>query len=297
MTVGKYKYIHPGSIIFDLFLALFMCFLLLVIIFPFLNIISISLSSPGAILAGQVSWHPVELNVKGYELVFGQPMIWRAYWNTIKYAIVGTAITLLFTSMIAYSLMIRDFIFRKPIILILMITMFFSGGMIPSYLQIMKLGLMNTIWAVTLPGAVGAWNVFIYRTFFRSISPEMREAAFIDGAGEFSILFKIYFPLSKALFATFGLFALVGYWNMWFNAMLYIKDNLKQPVQIILRQVMNSASQIDEGTANELLTTMQINPKNVQYACIVATVWPIMAVYPFLQKHFEKGMMLGAIKG
>jgi putative aldouronate transport system permease protein len=274
-----------------------MCFLLLVIIFPFLNIISISLSSPGAILAGQVSWHPVELNVKGYELVFGQPMIWRAYWNTIKYAIVGTSITLLFTSMVAYALMIRDFVFRKPIVLILTITMFFSGGMIPSYLQIMKLGLMNTIWAVTLPGAVGAWNVFIYRTFFRSISPEMREAAFIDGAGEFSILVKIYFPLSKALFATFGLFALVGYWNMWFNAMLYIKDNLKQPVQIILRQVMNSASQIDEGTANELLTTMQINPKNVQYACIVATVWPIMVVYPFLQKHFEKGMMLGAIKG
>jgi putative aldouronate transport system permease protein len=291
------KYINPGSVIFDVVLILFMLFLLLIIVYPFLNIIAVSLSTPTAIAMGKVGWLPVGFNIHGYQMIFGKPTIWIAYRNTILYAVVGTLFNLLLTSMISYALMLREFVLRKPITILLTITMFFSGGMVPGYILIQNLGLMNTIWALVLPSCISAYNIFIYRAFFKNISPEMREAAFIDGAGEFRILFLIYMPLSKALFATFGLFAVVGYWNMWFDALLYIKDNLKQPVQIILRQILFISRMTAVEGAQAMIDNNLINPKNVQFACIIATVWPIMCVYPFLQKYFERGMMIGAVKG
>ncbi|MDR0668800.1 MAG: carbohydrate ABC transporter permease [Treponema sp.] len=291
------KYIHPGAVIFDVVLVMVMLVLVVSIVYPFLNIIAVSLSTPTAIATGRVGWFPVGLNLKGYEMVFGRAQIWIAYGNTLIYAIAGTALNLLVTSMISYALMLREFVLRKPITVLLTITMFFSGGMVPSYILIQNLGLMNTLWAIVLPSCVSAYNVFIYRAFFRSIPAEMREAAFIDGAGEWRILFGIYVPLSKALYATFGLFAVVGFWNMWFEPLLYIKDNLKQPIQIILRQILFTSQMIAVEGAGEAVNLNLINPKNVQFACIVATVWPLMCIYPFLQKYFEKGMMIGAVKG
>jgi putative aldouronate transport system permease protein len=291
------KYIHPGGMLFDAALVIFMLLLMLSIIYPFLNIIAVSLSTPTAIATGQVGWVPVGLNLKGYEMIFGRTQIWIAYRNTIIYAVIGTLLNLLMTSMISYALMLREFVLRKPVTILLTITMFFSGGMVPSYILIQNLGLMNTMWAIILPSCVSAYNVFIYRAFFKNIPSEMREAAFIDGAGEWRILFGIYVPLSKALYATFGLFAIVGFWNMWFTPMLYIKDNLKQPVQIILRQILFTSQMTAVEGAGEAVNLNLINPKNVQFACIIATVWPVMCIYPFLQKYFEKGMMIGAVKG
>jgi ABC-type sugar transport system, permease component len=286
-----------GSKTFDVILTVIMCFLILIIMYPFLNIIAISLSSPSAISTGMVTWYPVELNLKGYEMVFGNPRIWGAYGNSLMYAILGTTFSLLFTSMIAYALAIKEFVLRKPITILLTITMFFSGGMVPNYILIQQLGLMNTIWSVILPGCVAAYNIFIYRSFFSGISTEMREAAYMDGASDIKILFKIYYPLSKALFATFGLFAIVGYWNMWFEPLLYLKDSTRHPIQLILRQILFNSGLQGMSGAMEMVNQQMLNPKNVQYAVIIATILPVLIIYPFLQKYFEKGMMIGAVKG
>ena len=158
---------------------------------------------------------------------------------------------------------------------------------------------MNTMWALVLPGAVSAYNVFVYRSFYKGISLEIREAARIDGAGEAAVLFRIYMPLSKALYATFGLFAIVGMWNSYFNAMLYIKDQTRQPIQNILRTILFSSG-AEGGTydgVNQLVQNGVLNPKNVQYATIFATVAPVLMIYPFIQKHFTQGMQVGSVKG
>lgn len=289
--------IYIGSRLVDGVLIAIMCFLILIILYPFINIIAISLSGPNAIATGRVSWFPIDLNLKGYETVFGSPQIWIAYGNTILYVLVGTVLNLIATSMISYALMTNEFILKKPITLILTITMFFSGGMIPNYILIQNLGLMNSMWAVVLPNCISAYNIFIYRAFFKGISPELREAAFVDGAGNFRILFQIYVPLSKALLATFGLFSIVQYWNQWFEPLLYLKDDLKQPIQIVLRQVLFTSLMVGMDGASEMVKNQMINPKNIQYACIIATIVPVLIIYPFLQKYFAQGMMVGAVKG
>jgi putative aldouronate transport system permease protein len=291
------KNIHSGSVIFDGLLVILMLAIVVVVIYPFMNIIAISLSGPRAIATGRVTWRPIDLNLRGYQMVFSDPKIWISYRNTLLYAVVGTAMNIVLTSMISYALMLKEFVLRKPITVILTITMFFSGGMVPSYILILNLGLMNTMWSIILPSCIAAWNIFIYRSFFGNISREMREAAFVDGAGEFRILFQIYMPLSKALFATFGLFAVVGFWNMWFEPLLYLKDSAKQPIQMILRQILFTSLAGGMDGASEAINLQQINPKNIQYACIIATIWPVLCIYPFLQKYFVKGMMVGAVKG
>lgn len=296
-TAKKTNKIHVGSKVFDVMLIGFMSLLMLIIIYPFINIIAVSFSGASAITRGQVTWIPVDFNTKGYELVFSDPKIWRGYLNTVTYAALGTFLSLLFTAMISYPLMLRDFVLRKFLTVLLTITMFFSGGMVPGYILIDRLGLLNSIWSVILPGCVSAYNIFIYRSFFKGISAEMREAAFMDGAGDIRILFQIYLPLSKALFATFGLFAVVNYWNMWFEPLLYLKDSAKQPIQTFLRQVLFTSQAAGMDGAQEMINKNLINPKNIQYACIIATIGPVLLVYPFVQKYFEKGMMVGAVKG
>lgn len=291
--------IHIGSYTFDVFLVILMIGISIIMIYPFINIIAISLSSSKMISMGVVTWWPKEFNFKGYEIVFGQNNVWIAYKNTIIYVIVGTTINLLLTSMIAYALMLNDFVFRKPLTILLLITMFFSGGTVPTYLAVQKYHMIDTLWALVLPNAVSAYNVFVYRAFYRGISSEIREAAMVDGASNFRILFRIYIPLSKALYATFGLFSAVAIWNNFFDALLYIKDSAKQPIQMILRQIL-FASGAAGGTFDGVSEMMQkgiINPKNVQYACIIATIGPILLVYPFIQRYFAQGVQIGAVKG
>lgn len=291
--------IHIGSYFFEVALVIFMIAISIIMLYPFLNVLAVSFSSNAMISSGKVTWFPKEFNIGGYEIVFGQNAIWRAYKNTLIYALVGTVINLLLTSMLAYAMMVKDFVLRKPLTIYLLITMFFSGGTMPTYLVIKDLGLMNTIWALVLPGAISAYNVFVYRAFYNGISTEIREAARVDGAGEFNILFRIYMPLSKALYATFGLFSMVGIWNNYYNALLYIKDENRQPIQMILRQILFSSGAAG-GTfdgVSELVQSGKINPKNVQYACIIATIAPILMIYPLIQKNFTQGMQIGAVKG
>ncbi len=289
--------IHIGGYSFDIVNTLFLLVVCALVLLPFLRVLAISLSSSRMIDRHLVGIWPRELNLKGYEIVFSKQTIYISYVWTLLYSFSFTLISVSMTACLAYPLSVNDFILRKPISILLLITMFFSGGTVPSYLLIKNLGLMNTMWALVLPGAVGAWNTFLYRAFFKGISHEIREAALIDGAGELRILVRIIVPLSKALFATFSLFAIVGQWNSYFAAMLYIKDTAKQPIQNILRSIVYTSVTATFSDASIAITNNAVNTLNVQYACLVATIAPLLLIYPFIQKYFEQGMQVGAVKG
>ena len=292
--------IRVGSLTFDVVLIILLLLFCVVILYPFLHVIAVSLSSSRMITRGAVGLIPQELNVKGYEIVFSKSTIYTAYLWTVWYALLFTLLNVSLTSCLGYALSVQEFKLKGFISVIMLITMFFSGGTIPSYLNIRNLGLMNTTWALVLPGCVSAWNVFMYRSFFKGISHEIREAALIDGAGELRILISVILPLSKALIASFSLFAIVGMWNSYFSALLYIKDASRHPIQMILRSIVftsNSMGSSFGSDANVMLTNGQVNPKNVQYACLVATIAPLLLIYPFIQKYFEQGMQVGAVKG
>ncbi len=292
---GGVKRIHVSDVI----LAIVMGALCIIFIYPFINIIAISLSSNVMIGTGSVTWFPKELNAAGYKLVFGKKPIYLAYLNTIKYCVLFALVNVLTTAMIAYSLTQKEFVLRKLITVLLLFTMFFSGGTVPTYLVVSNLELLNTSWALVFPTAVSAYNIFVYRAYFKGITGDLREAAKIDGAGEFRILFQIVFPLSKPLFATFGLFAVVGMWNNYMEPLLYISDTKKQPIQMVLRNIIFQAGGgVTFGTDYYMLADSgALNPKNVQYAAIVAATLPIMIFYPFLQKYFVQGVQVGAVKG
>jgi len=305
MTSGQFhsrpkNKIRIGNISFDIILTVLLLLFVVIILYPFLHVIAVSLSSSRMITRNAVGLIPQELNVKGYEIVFSKPAIYTSYLWTLWYSLLFTVLNVSMTACMGYALSVPEFKLKGFVSAVMLITMFFSGGTIPSYLNIRNLGLMNTTWALVLPGCVSAWNVFMYRSFFKGISHEIREAALIDGAGELRILISIVLPLSKALIASFSLFAIVGMWNSYFSALLYIKDATRHPIQMILRSIVFTANSMGStfgGDANIMLTNGTVNPLNVQYACLVATIAPLLLIYPFIQKYFEQGMQVGAVKG
>lgn len=290
-----------SSRIFDVFNILFMLLIGVIMLYPFLNVIAVSLSSNDQVMMGNISIIPKDLNLGAYKMVLEDPLVWNSYGNTILYAIGSVVCTLGFTSLLAYPLSVDDFKGKKIITIYLTITMFFGGGLIPTYLWIKQMGLLNTYWVMVLPGCVGAYNVFVFRTFFQGIAKELRESAYIDGANDLVILFRIVLPLSKALLATFTLFTIVGTWNSWFNALIYLNDELKYPLQLVLRRYLFNAADGIGGTMDQAMkmqmAQMHVNAKSVQMAVIVVAMLPITFIYPFLQKYFAKGVTLGAIKG
>lgn len=289
--------IYIGSRAFDVFLVIFMLIVSIIFLYPFLNVIATSLSSNRMITTGQVTFFPKELMLDGYKMLFKEQNIFGAYWNTIVIAVGTMLVSLSLTSLLAYVMMVPDFVLRKPLSVFLLITMFFSGGTVPTYLLIQNLGLYNSWWSLILPNAVTAYNVFVYRSFYKGISYEIREAARIDGASELNILTRIYVPLSKALYATFGLFSVVGVWNSYYEALLYIKDPDKQPIQMLLRKIVFTSGTSNMADAQQMISDGALNQLNVQYACVIATIGPILLVYPFVQKYFAQGMQVGAVKG
>ena len=301
MSFGKAKKqnnkIHIGSRAFDVFLIAFMIIVSIIFLYPFLNVIATSLSSNRMITTGQVTFFPKEFHLHGYKALFKDENILGAYWNTIVIAVGTMIVSLVLNSLMAYVMMAPEFVLRKPLSIILLITMFFSGGTVPTYLLIQNLGLYDSWWSLILPNAVSAYNIFIYRSFYQGISPEIREAARIDGASEFQILTKIYVPLSKALYATFGLFSVVGAWNSYYEALLYIKDPAKQPIQMLLRKIVFTSGTANMSDAQQMISNGNLNSLNVQYACVIATIGPILLVYPFIQKYFAQGVQVGAVKG
>ena len=289
--------INIGSRAFDVFLIVFMIIVSIIFLYPFLNVIATSLSSNRMITTGQVTFFPKEFHLDGYKALFKDENILGAYWNTIVIAVGTMIVSLVLNSLMAYVMMAPEFVLRKPLSIILLITMFFSGGTVPTYLLIQNMGLYDSWWSLILPNAVSAYNIFIYRSFYQGISPEIREAARIDGASEFQILTKIYVPLSKALYATFGLFSVVGVWNSYYEALLYIKDPAKQPIQMLLRKIVFTSGTANMSDAQQMISNGNLNSLNIQYACVIATIGPILLVYPFIQKYFAQGVQVGAVKG
>lgn len=289
--------IYIGSRTFDVVLIIIMAALSVIFIYPFLNVLAISLSGNGMIVTGQVTFYPKDIIFEGYKMLFKEENILLAYINTIIIAAGGALLTLTLTSLLAYVMMVPDFVLKKPLSYFLLITMFFNGGTVPGYILIRNLGLYNTWWALILPGAVSAYNVFVYRAFFKGISLELREAARIDGASEFGILTRIYVPLAKALYATFGMMSVVGTWNSYFSALLYLEDTKIQPIQMVLRRIVFTSGIDNMSDTHEMITSGKLNQLNVQYACVIMTMGPILLAYPFAQKYFVKGMQVGAVKG
>ncbi len=303
-STAKNKIKKPvGEQIFDAANIVFMVLIILIMAYPMLYVLSISLSSANEVNKGGFFLLPRAFTIDAYTIVFKEPGIPRSYLNTVLYTVGGTFFTLLFTSMIAYALSVQDFVFKKFLTVYLTITMFIGGGMIPSYLLMKELHLLDTYWVIVIPGCVGAYNVVLFRTFFKGNAMELREAAMIDGASEFRIYLQIVVPLSTAIFATMGLFAAVGHWNSYFSHLIYLKSSEKFPYQLILRRLLNSvadltnAKELDNEMAQEALRNQKYNAKNLQMAAIFIGMAPILCVYPFVQKYFVKGMFVGSLKG
>ena len=273
--------------------------LVLIIMYPLIYVLSSSFSSGQAVSSGKVLLWPVDFSFQGYRIIFSYKLVWSGYLNTIIIAVVATLINLAITIMAAYPLSRRDFLGKGLYMAIFMFTMFFSGGIIPKYILMSSLKLTNTRWAVILSGAISVYNMIIMRTYFRnSIPSDLFDAARIDGVSDWGYLFKIVLPLSKAIIAVIALYYAVGHWNSYFTAMMYIRDRDLQPLQMILRDILNASnvdlSQIDDA---EILAQMTGAADLIKFALIVVSTIPILCVYPFVQKYFEKGVMIGSVKG
>lgn len=263
-------------------------------LYPVIYCFSLSVSDP-KILGGQpIGLLPKGFTLEAYAYLLSSSKVYRYYANTILYAGLGTVITLLTTSLVAYPLSISTFSGRKVITVFLVITMFFSGGMVPAYLNIQRLGLMDTIWAMILPG-IGAYNVMVYKTFFRQLPDSLKEAAKVDGAGHFRILFTIVLPLSKSMLATMALFSIVGHWNGYLNAVLYLRSSEKFPIQMLLRSLMVTLDVMEEDVGGAL-EQIAVSSRSVRGAGAMIAMIPILCVYPFMQKYFAKGVMIGSVK-
>lgn len=267
-----------------------------IFIYPLINTLALSLSNARDLVGEAIYLLPKGFTLNAYKSLLADSTILRYYMNTILYAVSGTLITLLCTALMSYALIFDELKGRKIVSIMLLITMFFGGGLIPTYLTIKSYHMMDTIWALILPGAISAWNVMMFRTFFLTIPESLREAAFIDGAGHFRVLFNIMIPLSKPLLATVGLFTIVGFWNDYFNALIYLDTSKKMPIQIFLRRMLIDMQPGSEVDMSRVLDVLSINPRTTKAAATIITVIPILCVYPFLQKYFAKGMMLGSVK-
>lgn len=281
---------------FQIVNKIIMLLVVVVTLYPILYLIAESFSSEQYIYAGEVTIIPKGFNVETYKVVMSDSYFWSGYENTILYSVVGTFINVAMTAVFAYPLSKRNLLGYKFWIKFAMFTMYFGGGMIPNYLLVNNLHMKNTIWSIVIPGAISTFNLMIMKTSFEQIPRELEEAAAIDGLNTIGIFTKIVLPLSGAILATMTLFYAVGNWNSWFSAMLYLDDKRKQPVSLYLRNLITSVSAVatDDEAANA--DTTQI-ASNIKSATMVLTTLPIVCIYPFLQKYFVSGVMLGAVKG
>ena len=278
---------------------LFLSVVLIVILFPLLHIVSASFSSPGAVSSGKVWLWPVDVTLIGYKAVFQNSNILIGFGNSLFYAVVGTLVNVAFTVMLAYPLARKTFYVRNIIMMLLVFTMFFDGGLIPNYLLVKSLGMLDTRWAMIIPGALAVFQVIIARTFFQTTIPEeLAEAAEMDGSSDITFFLKIVLPLSKPILAVLALMYAVGHWNSYFNALIYLKDSSLFPLQIFLRDILilNSVSAEMVTNVNELLVREGLKDL-LKYSLIVVASAPVLVIYPFVQKYFVKGVMIGFLKG
>ena len=279
--------------VINLSLLLLVC---LIIVYPIYHLLIVSISDGYAVIRGEVGLLPVGINFTAYRAVLQNPAIPRAYMNTVLYTTVGTAINLIFTTLCAYPLSRKWFYGRNVFTFLIIFTMFFDAGIISNFMVVRSLGLLDTMWAIVLPPAISSWNMIIMRTFFQTQIPdELHESAHLDGAREFTIFLKIVLPLSKPVLATMALFYAVGHWNSWFSALVYLSRSEMFPMQLIMRNIVLSGD--TTAMAATVAADMGIIATNIRYAVVFITMAPILLVYPFVQRYFVKGIMIGSLKG
>lgn len=283
-----------GHRIFNVFNIILLGALGLSMVLPLIHIIAQSLSNNVAINAGKVSFWPVGFTLGSYKLIVKDPTIWIGFRNSVILTVFGTLINLVMTTTLAYPLSRTEYVFRKSILIMILFTLIFSAPLIPNYLLIKQLGLLNTLWALMLPMAISAFNLFVMRSFFLNLPQELIDSAKIDGCGEFRILWKIVLPLSKPAMATMGIMYAVGHWNRYAEAVFYIDHRKWIPLQVRLREIVFTDQYGQSDVTSELM--MFLSPEGIKMAVIVVATVPILLVYPFLQKHFIQGMMVGSIK-
>lgn len=272
----------------------FLTLLALTMFLPFLNVIAQSFSSAGAIDRGEVMFWPVEWTTGYYEYVFGDVSIWRAFAISVYITVVGTLINLTATASLAYPLSRAEYVGRRYILIFVLLTMIFSAPLIPQFILMREIGLINTLWALMLPTAISAFNLFVLRTFFSQIPSELIDSSRIDGCSELRVIWSIMLPLSKPALATIGIFYSVTNWNKYMDALYYINDRTKYPLQVKLRELLITDDLADSGNLAFEVTSHSV--QGVQMAVILVATVPIIMLYPFLQKYFIKGMLIGSIK-
>nr|WP_294470038.1 carbohydrate ABC transporter permease [uncultured Sellimonas sp.] len=296
---GKKKMkMSKGDRIFTIINAIIMILVCIVVLYPLYYVLLASVTDPVVVNSGKLLLYPEAWYTEGYVTTLEYGPLWTAYKNTIVYTVVGTVVSLICTIPAGYALSRMDLVGRKPIMFLFTFTMFFSGGMIPLYLTIQQLHIYNTIWAMVLPVAVSAYNLIVCRSFFDTSVPiELLEAAKIDGCSDFGFFFKIAIPLSKTIIAVMTLFYATAMWNQFFNALMYLQDYDKMPLQVVLRDLvlMNQANQM--GSSGAEMVTRQKLAEQLKYCIVVVAAFPLLCIYPFLQKYFAKGVTIGAVKG
>ena len=286
-----------GEKVFSVFNVAILLILSFIMLYPILYVVFASVSDPVKLIQSNgLLWKPHGFTTLAYEMVFQNRSILTGYMNTIYLVVVGTAINVMFTALAAYVLSRNGFYWKKLFNLMVVFTMLFSGGLIPFYLTVQRLSLIDSTWALILPGLLTAYNLMIMRTSFAGIPVSLEESAKIDGANDFVVLFRIILPLSKAIIAVMVLFYGVSHWNSWFNASIFIQSREKFPLQLILREILISND--TSGMGNDLgANDQEMIAENIKYATIVVATLPIMLVYPFIQKYFVTGVMIGSVKG
>jgi len=274
----------------------FLVFTVLITLYPFVWVLSMSISDPGEVIRGRVWLFPEGFSLRSYELLLHDKNVWISLYNTVWYAVVGTALNIVMTITFAYPLSRKDFFLRSPLMLFTAIPMFFSGGLIPLFLLVISLGLYNTQWAIVIPAAMASWNVIITRVFFQSNIPEaLADSAKMDGASDIGFLWKVVLPLSGPIIAVLVVFNFVGFWNTFFNALIFLSSSNLQPLQVLLQKVLINHTVNFSMPMTKGVETMMLGMQ-MRYAIIIFSVAPILLFYPFLQKYFAKGYMIGAIK-
>ena len=289
----------PKERFFDSLIRIILILAAILTLFPFLYVVMISLLSPAEYMSRGLVF-PLRPTLNNYAMLFKWgTKIQNAYLVTIGTTVVGTAISLSATALLAYGLSRPALPGKSFVNGMLVLTMFFSGGLIPTYMVIKTIGLMNTYWALILPGSLSVWNVMVMRTFFKELPFELEESAVLDGASDARVAFSIMFPLSKASFATIGLFYAVGYWNQWYSAMLYLNDSKMYPLQMALREIINTNAATAMDATKMAGKMMDSTPPSIvtKMTSIVVSIGPVLILYPFVQKYFVKGVMVGSLKG
>jgi putative aldouronate transport system permease protein len=292
-TVGK-----SDEPTFDLVVNVIASLVVLVVAYPLVYVVSASFSDPLAIVQGEVWVLPVRPSLESYAYIIADERIWNGYKNTVLYTSVGTLVNLALTILAAYPLSRPELPGRKVFMLLMVFTMYFSGGIIPTYLLVRQLGLLNRFWVMIIPTAIGTYNLIVMRTYFQvSIPRELLESGHIDGAGSFRLLMSIVLPLSTPIVAVIGLFYAVGHWNAFFDALIYLRNAALYPLQLVLREILLRSVVEDVGADSLGMKEQLLISEGIKYAVILVSSLPVMLVYPFIQKYFVKGVMIGAIKG